>query len=287
MEFTGERLVPEGSDPDLRNEHIARYCFAEPLVAGKRVLDAGCGVGYGAARLALAGGAAVGLDNSAEAVRQACADHQHVPFVVGDCASMPFPAASFDLVVAFEVIEHLARQSDLLSEAARVLAPEGLLVVSTPNRAYYRAAGEEPNPFHHRELDHGEFRAALFAQFAHVEVYLENHSPAVSFTAGSREAGRARFDGTRDADPTHANFFVAICSMQPFESLPDFAYVPDSGNVLRERELHVGKLKEWIGALEGRHAVVEGRMSRELARLPYRILRRLRLAPKLPDSWSD
>ena len=51
MEFTGERVVPGQTDVDLMNEHLARYGFAESLVAGKRVLDAGCGVGYGAARL--------------------------------------------------------------------------------------------------------------------------------------------------------------------------------------------------------------------------------------------
>ena len=37
MEFTGERLVPGASDPDLENEHLARYCFAEPLCAGRRI----------------------------------------------------------------------------------------------------------------------------------------------------------------------------------------------------------------------------------------------------------
>ena len=64
MEFTGERVVPGQTDVDLMNEHLARYGFAESLVAGKRVLDAGCGVGYGSARLARSADRVVGLDNA-------------------------------------------------------------------------------------------------------------------------------------------------------------------------------------------------------------------------------
>ena len=51
-EFTGERLIPGEVDIDLLNEHMARYHFAVRLARGKRVLDAGCGAGYGSAELA-------------------------------------------------------------------------------------------------------------------------------------------------------------------------------------------------------------------------------------------
>ena len=48
-EFTCERLIPGQVDVDLLNEHMARYTFAARLARGKRVLDAGCGAGYGSA----------------------------------------------------------------------------------------------------------------------------------------------------------------------------------------------------------------------------------------------
>ena len=51
-EFTGERLIPGQVDVDLFNEHMARYTFAVRFAGGKRVLDAGCGAGYGSAELA-------------------------------------------------------------------------------------------------------------------------------------------------------------------------------------------------------------------------------------------
>ena len=73
--------------------------------------------------------------------------------------------------------------------------------------------------------------------------------------------------------------------MSPMAEPRCLAYLPSDGNLLRDRELHIAKLRQWVAALESRHAEVEGKMSRELSRLPYRILRRLGLAPKLPREW--
>src|SRR5713226_4433874 len=102
--FTGERVVPGEVEPDLWNEHVARYAFAARRAGGKRVLDAGCGSGYGSARLAAQARYVVGIDNSHEAFDAASRQFR---LVRGDCRILPFRAASFDLVVALEVIEHL------------------------------------------------------------------------------------------------------------------------------------------------------------------------------------
>lgn len=285
-EFSGERLIPEASDPDLCNEHVARYRFAELLAPGKRVLDAGCGIGYGAAGMGLAGGTVFALDRADEAVRRGQAEHSDVCFVQGDCTALPFADRTLDLVVCFEVIEHIGLWAKSIAEAARVLAPPGVFLVSTPNRSYYGASREEPNPFHVHEFDYGEFHGALRQTFPYTEVFCENHVPAIALTSGNTSSGRARFEAP-EADPQSAHFLLGACSMEPLQLPEGFAYIPEKGNVLRERELHVGKLEEWIGTLETSHAVVQGKMSRELARLPYRILRRLGLAPRLPVNWSE
>lgn len=286
MESTGERLIPGSSECDLRNEHVARYAFAESLAEGRRILDVGCGVGYGAARLSEVASNTYALDIASEAVLQGKATYPAVCFLQGDCTELPFADDSIDLVVAFEVIEHLERWSDLIREASRVLPRTGVFLASTPNRSYYRIAREASNPFHIHEFECDEFRGALSESFDHISIFFENHSPAIAFTAEASSAARACFeDSSQIAESAH--FFVAVCSRTPIDVPPNLAYVPDSGNVLREREQHIAKLNDWIAALETRHAETERNMSRELRRFPYRVLRGLRLAPRLPEKWSD
>src|SRR5215471_366889 len=105
-EFTGERLIPGEVDIDLLNEHMARYGFAARLARGKRVLDAGCGAGYGGAELADVAACVVGADIAAEAIDFARRNYprSNLWFERASCSALPHCTGSFDLVVAFEVI---------------------------------------------------------------------------------------------------------------------------------------------------------------------------------------
>src|SRR5437588_7051338 len=105
-EFTGERVIPGQVDVDLLNEHLARYNFAARLARGKRVLDAGCGAGYGSAELAQTAGRVTAIDIAAEAVEFARAHYAapNLSFEQASCTALPFENGAFDLVVAFEVI---------------------------------------------------------------------------------------------------------------------------------------------------------------------------------------
>src|SRR5436190_7101970 len=115
LRFTGERLIPEDADPQLLAEHVARYRFAAGAAAG-RVLDLGCGTGYGSAIL-VAGGAraVVGVDRSPSAIAHAATQHPG-RYVIADAGALPFADAAFDLVVALELIEHLVRPEVLVGE---------------------------------------------------------------------------------------------------------------------------------------------------------------------------
>lgn len=246
-EFTGERVIPGQVDADLLNEHLARYAFASRLARGKRVLDAGCGVGYGVARLARCAGRVVGLEIDPEAVAAARERYRSpaAGFVCADCRRLPFPDASFDLVTAFEVIEHLKDWERLLAESRRVLTPSGRLVVSTPNRLYYAEQRETPNPFHVHEFDHEEFRGALEEHFGQVRIFLENHANCIVFS--TPEAGGAEtVIESAESEAAGAHFFVAVCSASAAGVSPSFVYVPLAGNVLREREKHITLLSGWL-----------------------------------------
>ena len=255
MEFTGERAIPGQTDPDLMNEHWARYAFAEALVGSKRVLDAGCGVGYGAARLAEVAAEVVALDQARDPLTAGGKQYSHprLRFVQGDCTRFPFADSSLDAVVAFEVIEHLDEWKALIEESRRVLVPAGQFIVSTPNRLYYGEAREDPNPFHVHEFTHDEFREELGRCFPHVMLFLENHTDALVF-AGEFQGIRAHLE-TADQTPDEAHFFLAVCSQQPLHGSQAFVYLPSSANLLREREKHIGLLQgevnkrdEWLAA---------------------------------------
>ena len=252
MEFTGERAIPGRTDPDLMNEHWARYAFAEALVGSKRVLDAGCGVGYGASRLAECAAQVIALDQAIEPLTAGGEEYPHprLRFVQGDCTRFPLADDSLDAVVAFEVIEHLAEWKALIEESLRVLKASGQFIVSTPNRLYYGESRDEPNPFHAHEFTYDEFREELGRCFPHVMLFVENHADALVFVGEEVEGIRSRLEKANQA-PDEAHFFLAVCSQQPLHGSPAFVYLPSSANVLREREKHIGRLQEHVSILQG------------------------------------
>jgi len=245
LEFTGERVIPGLVDPDLMNEHMARYRFAARFAdASTLVLDAGCGSGYGAAEFPNAA-SVVAIDVSAEAIAHARRAYSRsgVHFLQGACESLPFADQSFDLVVAFEVLEHIERWPLMLLDAGRVLRPSGVLLVSTPNKAWYAEsrAAAGPNPYHVREFEYDEFKTALEAVFPHVHLWTQNHSESIAFVPASPSCGV--FDAPGDPAPDTAHFFLAACSRSPIAETGAFAWLPVSGNVLRERQRHIALLE--------------------------------------------
>lgn len=169
-EMTGERFVPEtmGSG-QIASEHHARYAFVAPLAAGRHVLDAGCGEGYGTAVLARAGAAsAVGVDVSENAVARARATAgTAASFHRQDLHELAFEDDSFDVAVCFEAIEHVVDRDRVLDELRRVLAANGVLAISTPNRGVYLRG----NPYHLYEYTSAELVEALQRRFANVRLY--------------------------------------------------------------------------------------------------------------------
>jgi ubiquinone/menaquinone biosynthesis C-methylase UbiE len=232
MSFTGERYVPELRG-QIYYEHFHRYATVLELARDKDILDIACGEGYGTAALALVARTAVGVDLDPESVRHASARYMamNVGFRTGDCTQIPAGDASFDLAVSFETIEHLTEQERMLGELRRVLRPNGMLVISSPNKLVYSDGRSTQNPFHQRELYFHEFRDMLRSFFPKVRIFGQR-----VFAASAVHPLRGAADETRWLGPSTVaeatlgalpdpEYFVAICGRADSDELPDLCSV--------------------------------------------------------------
>jgi GT2 family glycosyltransferase/SAM-dependent methyltransferase len=172
MDFTGERFVP-AVEGDIKLEHVHRYLAVRDMARGKRVLDIACGEGYGSKILSAEAISVVGVDVDDASVVHAAATYTdaNIRFLRGDIVAIPLGDASVDLVVSFETLEHLTDHRTMMLEIKRVLAPGGVLVVSSPDKREYSDLPNYRNPYHLRELYLSEFRTLLAAHFAHHAMY--------------------------------------------------------------------------------------------------------------------
>jgi ubiquinone/menaquinone biosynthesis C-methylase UbiE len=149
------------------------YEWAAGFCDGKKVLDAGCGVGYGTGAIARKASQVTGIDRSAEAISFA-QTHYEVPnavFMTADLYELPFEDNSFDLVCSFQVIEHLKYPEKHLREVARILSEGGTHLISTPNRTQFGGEFHLIIPFHYREFTPPELRQMLERYFAEVQLF--------------------------------------------------------------------------------------------------------------------
>jgi len=188
LDFTGERIVPGAANCEPRfaekmyHEHLARYAFSSQWVKGKRVLDVGCGVGYGSQCLAKNGAARVlAFDISAEAISHAKQfySHANVEFRIASATDFDF-GERFDVVTCLELIEHVDDQKAVISCIRRALGDDGILVISTP-----RALENKRSRFHTREFSEDEFRSFILNEFKAVKFYVENNHFASLVTDGA------------------------------------------------------------------------------------------------------
>jgi ubiquinone/menaquinone biosynthesis C-methylase UbiE len=212
----GERMIPAyHSGTLIYAEHISRYRFAAQFVAGKRVLDAASGTGYGTELLKQAGAnEVIGVDYARDAVAYSLSEHcgGHPDYVLGDAVRLPLADRSFDVVVSFETLEHVPEPDHMLAELRRVLKEDGLSVISTPNKGVYL----EGNPFHTHELTYEEFLQSLNASFKHVQMLSqENWLASALFDAETMTGKGIRLNVGTDlykTVPREGVYMVALAS---------------------------------------------------------------------------
>jgi SAM-dependent methyltransferase len=126
-----------GYNPESSMDDRLQAIFAKHLPTTGTCLDVGCGRGAIGPWLTARGLEYQGVDVSANAVREAQAAGLNA-IAIDDASHLPFADASFDAVLSIEVLEHLFLPLNALVEMRRVLKPDGVLIVTTPNVAYWR-----------------------------------------------------------------------------------------------------------------------------------------------------
>jgi len=254
MEYTGERFIPT-LQGDIRLEHLHRYEWCLPYVAGKRVLDIACGEGYGSRLLARTATSVTGVDISDEAVEHAKAAYagdDSLVFIQGDAAQIPLPDRCVDVVVSFETIEHHDKHVEMMSEIRRVLTEDGVLIMSSPNKQIYSdLAGSDHNHFHVKELYFSELDELLRQYFSSV-AYFGQRVTATSLLQPLEEvaddllsAYAETVSGVKAAIPSRIEpmYYLALASNQDLPKLPRAsAFFSEVDNPFYEKQREVLEL---------------------------------------------
>lgn len=281
LEFTGERFTPE-CVREIVYEHWHRYGWARGLVDGKDVLDCACGEGYGSHLLAGSARSVVGVDIDKAAVdhaqqRYAANAPGKLEYVQADALELPFEDDRFDVVVSFETLEHLAEHDDLLAGFRRVLKPDGILLLSSPDKRTYSDLTGYDNEFHVRELYRDELESLLGRHFPNYRLFGQklmfhsltwamddagNTTSRVEHLTADDKGGVAT-DSRPHADPL---YFLAVAAAEEVElpSAPGLSLFTDAaesvyahyneevarhiraGHLLAEREQEIERLRDQL-----------------------------------------
>src|SRR5579863_7916571 len=232
MKFTGERMTSDAHG-QIEYEHLHRYFFARLFCRGKDVVDVAAGEGYGSALLAQVASRVFGVEMATDAVDHAIAAYgrSNLHFLCGDARRIPLQADVADVVVSFETIEHLADQELFLAEIRRILRPDGVLVISSPDSVIYSGFGSEVNPYHVRELSGDEFKESLRAVFPNTQFYSQRAviGSAIAFDGPSRGVMtfERRSESYVDASKglSRAPYVIAVASARRLEGPCQTLYV--------------------------------------------------------------
>lgn len=176
MDFN-ERVIPGVSSNFMYKEAIARYFFASKFIKpGMKVLDLGCGTGYGAKILAQNGAKVLAIDRDKEALAFASKHFKdkNIKFIKGNVILSH--GKNYNVVVSFEVIEHLKNPSVFLLNIKRSLVPGGVFIVSTPNAKISSPNGGVASSYHEKEYRYSEFSEMLKQKFDKVEIFGQTKS---------------------------------------------------------------------------------------------------------------
>ncbi|WP_261511444.1 class I SAM-dependent methyltransferase [Chryseobacterium paludis] len=175
MKDTGERHIlnenfNNKSELYLHLMHIATYEYARNFVKNKKVLDYGCGSGYGTHMLSENTESIIGADISDEAIEYAKKEYS--------ASNLRFMTISelenekFDVITSFQVIEHVPNDREYTAHLKKMLNPGGILIISTPDKKHrlFRYIQQPWNIFHLKEYTPESLQKMLLKHFKKVEI---------------------------------------------------------------------------------------------------------------------
>ena len=263
LQWTGERYIPDVSPEEIgaeiHYEHLHRYLFTTQFVKNKVVLDLGCGEGYGSYIISKVAKRVLGIDIDEKSIKHASSKYirENLEFLQGSATEIPIDGEEiFDVVVCFEVLEHISEHEKMLEEVKRVLKKEGIFIVSTPNKKAYSDDPNYRNPFHVKELYFDEFKLLLSKYFKHIYFFGQRIYPSSqiwSLTQKSDkssefviEQGEKGFVQT-EYERKEPMYFIAIASDQPL----DFSQIDSRSFLTDISQTLIKNFQRYTSSLEG------------------------------------
>lgn len=266
MKFTGERYIPDLEIPEISYEHWHRYLYATPFVKDKVILDIACGEGYGSHLLSQYAKRVVGIDISPEVIEYASINYvkDNLEFKTGSAGSIPIEGKEvFDVIISFETIEHITEdeQKAFMREVKGLLKPDGLFIVSTPNKLIYSDIPNLKNEFHIKEFYINEFKDFLSSHFSNIKLMGQKVYPvSYIWDIDSKENRLTEYrigyseNGFRPSEePKSILYIMAACSNKEIEDINSSILVDLNEKLLKLRDLHIGNLEAILNNIYNSH----------------------------------
>lgn len=247
VQWSGERLETFVFN-EATLEHLHRYSIAKSVSKNKVVLDIACGDGYGSYLLASEAFTVVGIDINEGVINSAKQRYKrsNLSFKKGNITEIPCHSNTFDIVISFETIEHIEEQHKMLDEIRRVIKPEGLFMVSTPDKKNYTDRTDYNNPYHVKELYVSEFKELLQRSFKNVLLYQQSfvHGSLILQKSNSKEFTlyTGNYNELQNGINPEPMYWIALASDLELKEIPSsFFHNNEVYNKILEDEIAVIK----------------------------------------------